>query len=169
MKLLVTILLFCSVLANSQSLQGEVQAGYNRIGVFLNPTIGINFKSHIFSFGTRVYGYNLFFESNRFGPQLGYQYKFNTEKNRVYFFPSLSYSMYREQKSNSSLLLSEINLKYGMGLNINNRLSFVNAVGMGLVLSNSNLFNELIIIKNAYPSFEISLGLVYSFNNTDRQ
>lgn len=166
---LIILLLLFSMSAKSQSIQIGIQSGYNRIGIFLNPSLGLNYKNHIFQFGTKMYGYNLFFESSRFGPQISYEYKFRTEKGKVYFYPSLSYSVYREQKPNSNLLLSEINFKYGIGLNINSHLSLVNAVGMGFIMSNSNLFNELITVKNAYPSFEVALGLVYSFGNADRQ
>lgn len=167
MKYLLVILSFVSATARSQSLQVDSQVGYNRIGVFFTPNVGLSYKCHVISFGTKIYGYNLFFESNRFGPQIGYKYLFETDKKKVYFFPTLTYSMCREQKPNSNLLLSEFNFKYGIGLKLNAHISLMHTVGMGFTLTNSNLFNELITIKNAYPGFETSLGLVYSFSYTD--
>jgi len=160
------ILFCCRYSAYSQNHELAVETGYNRIGVFINPHLGIDVNNHQVHFGFKVYGYNLFFESSRIGPQIGYQYHFSTIKDQFFFYPSLSFSAYREQKSNSNLLLSEINFKYGLGYNLNKNIALVNEVGVGYIMSNANLFNELNTIKSAYPSFEISLGLVFHINHS---
>ena len=150
----------------SQNHQLSIETGYNRIGVFLNPHIGIDIKQHQIHFGLKTYGYNLFFETHPIGPQIGYQYQINTENNKWYFYPSLSFSAYREQKPSSNLLISELNLKYGLGINLSKNIAIVNELGVGYIMSNSNLFNQLKTIKSAYPSFEISLGLVFHISNS---
>jgi hypothetical protein len=170
MKRLLTITFFCLIPITSicQNHQFALETGYNRIGVFLNPHLGLDFSNHQIHLGIKAYGYNLFFESNNFGPQLGYQYQFNTNNDKIFFYPSLSFSAYREQKINANLLLSELNLKYAFGINITPKFAIINEVGMGYILSNANLFNELKTIKSAYPSFEISFGLVYQLTNSTK-
>ena len=161
------ILIFCfSSIGVSQNHQFAFETGYNRIGVFINPHIGIDIKQHQIHFGLKTYGYNLFFESSPIGPQIGYQYQFNTKNGKVFFYPSLSFTGYREQKSNSNLLLSELNLKYGLGINITKNIAVINELGIGYIMSNSNLFNELNTIKDAYPSFGISLGVVFHLSKS---
>ncbi|MFK8044573.1 MAG: hypothetical protein AB8B72_03705 [Crocinitomicaceae bacterium] len=165
--IVILLIILCSNYSGySQNHEIAVETGYNRIGVFVNPHVGIDINNHQIHMGFKIYGYNLFFESSRIGPQIGYQYHFNTVADKFFFYPSLSYAAYREQKSNSNLLLSEINLKYGLGYNLGKNVALVNEVGVGYIMSNTNLFNELNTIKSAYPSFEISLGLVFHINHS---
>ncbi len=165
--LLIIILLKCAV-SFSQNHQFVLETGYNRIGVFINPNIGLDFNNHQIHIGAKIYGFNLFFESNNFGPQIAYQYQLSGKNENIFFYPSLSFSAYREQKPNSNLLLSELNLKYGFGIKLGSGFAIINELGVGYIMSNSNLFNELKTIKSAYPSFEISLGLVYQLNSSNK-
>jgi uncharacterized pyridoxamine 5'-phosphate oxidase family protein len=152
--------------AKAQNHQLALETGYNRIGVFFNPNIGIDIQNHQIHFGLKTYGYNLFFKSAVIGPQVGYQFQFEAIHDKVYFYPAISFTAYREEKSSSNLLLSEVNLKYGLGVRISNNIAIINELGVGYIMSNSNLYNQQITVKSAYPSFEISIGLVFHLDRT---
>jgi len=148
---------------NAQQYIAQSLAGYNRVGVYLNPSFSVKLNHHHLNFGLNIYGYNLFFQSNNIGVKLGYGYIIKSINEKVYFYPSINIAAYREDKITSSLLLFETNLKYGLAYYLKPKLSLVTELGMGYIMTKTELFQINKTKQNAYTNFEISLGLAYHF------
>lgn len=151
----------------AQSYEVALNTGYNRIGVYLQPSFKVGINAHHINFGLKTYGYNLFFVKNVIGPQLGYEIHIKSKNEKFEFYPEFAIALYNEKRISSSLVLTELNLSNNLLYFFNPNLAMSSGIGIGYILTHANIFNTNETTNSAYPSYQISLGILYRFGTDE--
>ncbi|MFD1552297.1 hypothetical protein DNU06_11310 [Putridiphycobacter roseus] len=147
----------------AQHYTASLSTGYNRVGVFLQPEFKVGFNAHHLNFGLKVYGYNLFFAKNVVGPQLGYEIHIKSKNEKFEFYPGFSVAIFNEKRIANSLILTELNLSNSLLYFLKPNVGLHSSIGIGYILTHANTFNTNETTNSAYPSYQISLGILYRF------
>jgi len=137
------------------------RSGFNRIGLYFDQTLNLDFNGHQCDAGIRYYGPDFVFEKNTVGFSLGYNYNFSTSN--IYFGPGLSTAFFKENKTNSDLFLTELMINNKFGISAGERLSFFSQIGIGAVINKHTNYNSgaISIANTSYLNYEIVLGIKY--------
>lgn len=144
----------------SQSRSGtSFRCGANRIGLYFDQTLNLDFSGHQIDAGLRFYGPDAVFEHNVLGMSLGYGYNFSTSN--VYFGPGISGTFFSENKSSSKLYVTELMMSNKFGVNIGQRWSIFSHIGLGAVLNKHTNYNLGMTSTTTYLNYEIALGIKF--------
>jgi hypothetical protein len=164
------LLLFLSYNGFSQFVNHntQVSTGYNRVGFYNEWSYKLGLKNHYLKFGARHYTFDNFFEKNTIGFSFDYTKRIDSKKEKVYFYPGVSLSLFTEDKTNAKLSLKDYKIISGIGFNIVKKLSVYYQIGFGILDATSNLKMVNEIVKINYFNYEMVFGLSYRFGNSTK-
>ena len=166
MRDLIAVLILClatQFVVAQVNIQAGLKFGFNRIGLFYNPNIDFIIGQNQIDIGIKYYGYDKVFEKNTVGLSAAYSYLFSSD--RIYCGPAVNYAFFSEKKSNSNLLLHELNVGNTIGVKFENHFSIYSIIAIGIVLNSSK--NEIMTTDLNYLNYEFALGLAYRFGAHD--
>ncbi len=163
---LIGCLIFSHTFCHARSHHFGFESGYNRVGLFFNPYYELGLGNHGISVGARTYAYNLFFETVPVGLNMAYRYRIDSKSGKLFFYPSVNFSIFREKKTNATFLLSEVSLKHNIGFFLTKKLAITQGVGVGIIPTWSKQNNADDSFEKTYYNGEITVGLVYHFNDS---
>ena len=144
----------------SQTRMGtSLRSGYNRIGVYFDQTLNLDFSDHQVDAGIRFYGLDYVFEHNLIGMSIGYNYNFSASK--FYLGPGISAAFFRENKSSSELYVSELMFNNKIGIHAGQRFSFFSQIGIGAVFNKHSNYNIGSTTNTIYVNYEVALGVKF--------
>jgi hypothetical protein len=143
-----------------------LRTGFNRVGFYNSFGFVGDIKNHQINVGLRHYTLDNFFEKNTIGLDLGYQYLINAKNEKFYFYPGISTSFFRENKTQAIVYLTDLKLINGVGINLNEKWSLNYQLGVGVLFIKSNLYDIGEVNKIEYYNYEMSFGINYRFRNS---
>lgn len=145
-----------------------LKTGFNRIGFYNSLSFIGDFNNHQINLGLRHYNLDNFFEKNTIGLDVGYQYLIASKNDKFYFYPGVSTSFFRENKTQAIVSLTDLKLINGVGINLNEKWSLNYQLGAGVLLTKSILHNIGEVNKIEYYNYEMSFGINYRFRSSSK-
>lgn len=159
-----TYLLFI-LMSGSTCLFGQTKSGtsfrsgFDRVGIYFEQTLNIEFKSNQLDLGLRYYGPDYFFEHNVVGMSFGYYHNFHV--NKWYAGPGISGAFFHENKSSSEVYLSNLLLQGRCGFEISPRWSLFSVLGVGTIINKYTNYNINKTQSLMYVNYELAIGIKY--------
>jgi len=146
----------------------QFSTGYNRIGFYNELAYKIDAYQHQLKIGGRHYTFDNFFEKNTIGISLDYTYQIQSRGKHFYFYPGVSYTFFKEHKTNVVVNLTDIKLISGVGFKIYKGLSIYYQLGFGVLDAKSELKKKNETVKANYFNYEMAFGLSYRFGSDSK-
>lgn len=162
--------LFLHFIGNAQSVNHKAQltTGYNRIGFYNEVSYKFGVKKHELKFGARHYTFDNFFEKNTIGLSIDYLNKFYSKNEKLFFYPGVSFSIFKEQKSNAKVTLTDYKVITGLGYTFYRGMSLYYQLGFGILDTRAQLKVVDELVKINYFNYEMAIGISYRFGTASK-